>query len=456
MRDGYAGVEVHGRLQFTTNSIIAVLIALAACGGKNDEKPLNAAVFGKTIAPPGELGKLRVGMTVEEARRLAPGLVPKSGRRDGSGVAGMKFEVGLDLDRTRIDRIALDLPPTSEDLLVAAWGPGIAAANRYWLDPTTRQRAEGIQQGSRYLVNFEPYTPLPELFGKAAGTFRFETTPALGATVEQLRAAYPGLGEEESTSYTRYYLPMLPAEIARTGTYAYFDHEHGRVTRISIDLDHLGHAPGRAATIAAADAAWGKGEDVDAAGGQRRVWFDTAGNRRAELVGRIDSQTTFEVHGFTPLATLLGEGGDRFGFETTPLLGKTWDEIRAAYPDRVVAAVASNDYDEAVGDLVRIQSGGTGFVLPPTEWAWHATAVFFHLDAAGKVDRYVLQIRYPANAAAKDAIRTALQAKFGVTGPVERGEYGREEIVLRAAGPRIVARHKGLAWNVEVGALPEE
>ena len=165
-----------------TRTWFVALFALAACKGGGDDKSLEPAVFGKAVAPPGDLGKLKIGMPVPEAKKAAAKLVPTekdSYKTFPSGYSGMKFAVGLDDANAKIDRIRIELPENGKDTLTKAWGAPVEATCMdepcwYWFDPATQIRGkaeiEERRRGKGLGVEFHTYMPIEKMLGSSCVT----------------------------------------------------------------------------------------------------------------------------------------------------------------------------------------------------------------------------------------------------------------------------------------------
>src|SRR5262245_53769650 len=104
------GLAIEGRTvmyhrPMKTRSWVMALVLVAGCKGDSG-KSLEPAVFGKAVAPPGDLAKIKIGMPVPEARKAAGSLVPEdkdSYKTTASPYSGMKYGVGVDEDTGKID-----------------------------------------------------------------------------------------------------------------------------------------------------------------------------------------------------------------------------------------------------------------------------------------------------------------------------------------------------------------
>jgi hypothetical protein len=159
---------------------------------------LTADYFGAHVMPPGDLAKLRIGMPVAEAQALAPGPVSVRGGI-ATQVDGVREYVALDDQLGVVRSIYLNLPAGAEPLIELAWGPGAIATlpgNKHvkvWPDPSTRWRATLRQAlGTSHDLVFDNYLPAAALFGDLPDTIEALPTPVLGATVDEVKRAYPG------------------------------------------------------------------------------------------------------------------------------------------------------------------------------------------------------------------------------------------------------------------------
>lgn len=461
-------------------SCLVALSLVAACkGGGDSEKALTADVFGKVPAqPPAELGKLSQGMPVAEATKVAPHLIPKD-KEDydsfKSGYTGMRYAVGLSEDLATVERLRIELPKDSKALLVKAWGPGQDAncssqPCTYWFDPGTGRRAVFETGPIGDEVEFSSYLPLDKLLGKT-GTLGFETKSIVGLTIDELRKEYPAVFKEEPADPAKkreanqwIELPPTPYEMYWTRLGLQF--EAGKVSRVFFDIPYRDFPAAKPELIAAIDKAWGPGlATTEITGDPRTTWFDPATGRRAELDATYDGNLQLELTPYLPLDKFLGEGADKLGWETTPLIGMTWADVSKAYPQYVAtetdeeAAAKRKQLENFMGDdkdklaALGEAKGGTSFTLPGTEYG-SFTLIHLRYDDAGKIRQFAFDVPYGPNPAARDGIKAALEKKYGKA--TEKTEYGRTEYVLHAENPLVVAQDSDItkAWSIEVGVGP--
>jgi hypothetical protein len=226
---------------------------------------LTADFFGPHVVPPGDLGKLRIGMPVAEARGLAPG--PVSMR---SGVAtkydGVREFVALD-DKTGVVRsIYLNVPENAAELITSAWGDGSSAtmpvgkAVKVWHDPETSWRAtlRPALGRSRDLV-FDIYLPAAALFGDQPDSLEALREPVLGRSVDEVKRAYKG---EIAAQGRDLVISLPPTEWDRFATRVVLDTSAGRVRQISFAVPYKPHPPARDSLLELFKAKWGLPEEV--------------------------------------------------------------------------------------------------------------------------------------------------------------------------------------------------
>ena len=227
---------------------------------------LTAEFFGPHVVPPGELGKLRVGMTLAEARQHAPG--PVSVR---SGIAtkydGVREFVAIDDKVGTVRSIYLNLPESADAIVSEAWGPGSDATMpvnkpvKVWHDTETRWRAtlRPALGRSRDLV-FDHYMPAVALFGDQPDILEALRDPhVLGATVEEVKTAY----KDVVSTQGRDLVITLPAtEWDRFPTRITLGTSGGRVREINLMVPWKSHPQARDTLLDLFKAKWGLPEEV--------------------------------------------------------------------------------------------------------------------------------------------------------------------------------------------------
>lgn len=198
---------------------------------------LTQEFFGAHVVPPGDLARLRIGMKLAEARKLAPGVVDvRSGI--ATGVDGVRQFVAIDDKLGAVRAIYLNLPPRAEDLIAEAWGDGTPAFEPVgknvlvWPDPTTGWRATlRAALGSSHDLAFDNYLPAAQLFGEQPDFL--EAVQVLGETVEDVKKKY----KEDIAAHGReLVLTLLPTEWERTATRITLGVAGGRVRELTFAI----------------------------------------------------------------------------------------------------------------------------------------------------------------------------------------------------------------------------
>jgi hypothetical protein len=226
---------------------------------------LTVDFFGPHVVPPGDLGKLRIGMSIAEARTLAPG--PVSMR---SGIAtkhdGVREFVAIDDKAGVVRSIYLNLPETAEELITAAWGDGAAAtmpvgkAVKVWHDPETSWRAtlRPALGRSRDLV-FDIYLPVVALFGDQPDSLEALREPVLGRSVDDVKRAYKDVITAQGRDLV---ISLPPTEWDRFATRIVLDTSGGRVRTLSFAVPFKPHPAARDQLLDLFKSKWGLPEEV--------------------------------------------------------------------------------------------------------------------------------------------------------------------------------------------------
>ena len=193
--------------------LFALCLLAAACGKKKEEgaakpddkveakepaeapkAPLTAAWLGKTVAPPGELAKLKPGMKMDEAKKASP-LADKPGTQ-GSEIQDVSYAVQQQPNDT-ID-VMIYMTGDKKAVIEEAWGKGQDVERggkpvTVWFNPDTGVRAAWSVSGdNRGELRFEAYTPLAKLLGDGPQIAAL-SKPFAGKTKDELKAIYPEL-----------------------------------------------------------------------------------------------------------------------------------------------------------------------------------------------------------------------------------------------------------------------
>ena len=214
--------------------------------------------FGAHVVPPGDLAKLRIGMKLADARKLAAGVVDvRSGL--ATDVDGVRQFVAIDDKLGVVRAIYLNLPPRAEDLIAEAWGRGAPATEPVgknvlvWPDPTTGWRATlRPALGSSHDLAFDNYLPAAQLFGEQPDFL--DAVPVLGQTVEEVKKAYK---EDVAPQGRDLVLTLPPTEWERSATKITLGVHGGRVRELSFGIPFKANPTAREALLDLFTHKWG-------------------------------------------------------------------------------------------------------------------------------------------------------------------------------------------------------
>lgn len=191
--------------------LVVALLCVAACSNKKDEatpsktaeptpdkaapklQPLTAAWFGKTVAPPGELAKVKLGSKKAEATKALA--IADSPGTTASEIDDVAYAFQYDTTDT-LHTTLIRFPHDKAGLIAEAWGPGQVADRggkpvTVWFNPDSGVRAVLSDEGdNRGYLRFEPYMPLAKLLGDGPGIALLDR-PFEGKTEDELEALYP-------------------------------------------------------------------------------------------------------------------------------------------------------------------------------------------------------------------------------------------------------------------------
>ncbi len=400
----------------TASALIAVSFALG-CGG---EKTADEKYFGKVIAPPGELAKIKKGMTIAEAQKLVPSIKLDKERGDymvASGFDNLKIEVSLRKDV--VENVIYKFKgKDAEKFIVGAWGPGKVGKydkeSQQWQDDKTGFKAR-LSCSKNCYVYFENFTPLTQdFFGKEIASLSVLANVKVGMTEAQVLAAVPQFPAIVSSL-----VDAGPADVMMS---VYVPKSSGVVQSTRMTLPP--------AAMDMLVKAWGPPVEITSSiKEQLNVWFNPkTGSRAVAQTETILEQISVVFDSYLPYQQLLGEDKDLIAFLPKPLVGLTADEIKAAY--------AANLGKE---DDVQL-------TFPPTEYGKYETRVNFFMNE-GKADNARFSIPYEGRVGAKDEILTFMKKKWGE--PTVATDY-EKSLVFRAAAPVIKVKDNTImqTWDV--------
>jgi hypothetical protein len=258
----------------------SLVVVFAGCGKKQDEaastkqttetpdkpkQPITAALFGKTVAPPGPLAKLTRGMPAAEAEKM----LNEANRTNE--FEGAHWWMGLAKDG-KLDDILLEFPTAQRGLVAQAWGPGQDTDRggkpvTVWFNPETQTRAALSDDGSHSTLRFEEYTPLGKLLGDGP-TIAALSKPIVGLTQPDLAKAYPELADKDG----HLWLPATEWEFGSGIPVSPYPME-GTIQSVAFSIPFKkGDDKSKADILDAIEKKWGKVKSVDELDPKDRIY----------------------------------------------------------------------------------------------------------------------------------------------------------------------------------------
>lgn len=205
-------------------------------------------------------------------------------------------------------------------------------------------------------------------------------------------------------------------------------------------------------------AAWGepkRGTELDK---PKLFWFNPEKELRATMSLGYGKEKEVQFEPYLPAKKLLGEGKEKLGFETTPLLGSSYADLQKNYAQYLEVLTKEQaekqraNIEKMMGkklDVLGDAVASTNIDLLPTEFGNNFTRVNPTIEN-DKIVRFRVGIDHEPFPPAKDEIFAMLEAKWGK--PIEEEKYGRKQFVFNAAAPRVVVEDDDISkkWDIEV------
>ncbi|HEY0251822.1 MAG TPA: hypothetical protein VGC41_09865 [Kofleriaceae bacterium] len=227
-------------------------------------KVLTAEFFGSHVIPPGDLGKLRIGMKLGEARAIVPGIIAS---RSGvpTSVDGVREFVQIDDNRSVVRSIYLNLPPHAEDLIAEAWSEGWKATELgrtvlVWPDPTTGWRATLRDAlGYSHDLAYDNFMPAAHLLGDQPDAIDALPQPVLGKSVDDVKKAY----KDQLAPGKDLALLLPPTEWERATTRVQLRVSDGKIRSIAFNLPYKPRPEARETLLELFKKKWGDPKEAD-------------------------------------------------------------------------------------------------------------------------------------------------------------------------------------------------
>jgi hypothetical protein len=403
---------------------LALFAATAASCGSS--RPLNPDFFGPTIEPPCGLARIQPGISVAEAKRRVPGLKEDHrGVRDqlvlDSGVSDVALEVRVD-SGTVASIFAIVQGHGARDILTRTWGQpqitrdSLGQSEITWASENTGWKVKLDCLERNCFVEYVPYHVLTsEFFGAHVVPPGDLANLRIGMKLADARKVAPGPVDVRAG---------IATGVDGVREFVAIDDKAGTVRSIYLNL------PQHAEDLIIE--AWGEGwHATEPVGKNVLVWPDPTTGWRATLRDALGYSHDLAYDNFLPAAQLFGDQPDQLDGLPEPVLGRTVDQMKKAYPDAVTVG----------HDLV--------VTLLPTEWERTATRITLSV-AGGVVRRMAFAVPWRAHPEARQTLSELFTRKWGE--PRMRDDDGKQVQVFRDDDPRVEviedAEHG--AWKVEI------
>jgi len=261
----------------------------------------------------------------------------------------------------------------------------------------------------------EPHFTLGELF--PAGKPNLPTNYAAGRFGMSKQAFFAALPALQGDEYLK---------AGEFSFFAYFDDsDHLTSVRVGVPADAL----------AGLKAAWGEPLMTEnSLKKQIPLWLNPDLTLKVMLEPTSDGGQSLAFSQYTPVKTLVGDGKDKFGFEKTPMLGKTSAELKADYPTEM-------QQDTEMLSFLH---------FPATEYDERFQVEATRTD--GKVSRLQFWLHHGNNDKIKADMRALLVAKLGEPQETTANEgtpYAKKQLTFTGQGFTAVLGETERAWVIE-------
>ncbi len=397
------------------SALAAVILVALGCGKSGGSgKSAGPELFAGGIAPPGDLIKVKAGMTIDDVKKVLPTAAPCA-RQSGSpcleiasGYNNLRFKVGFYSDKQTVARITVSSAVKGElaALAAKAWGAGTkdteGMAETTWRDDKTGFIASTSFERD---INFQTFIPLnAAYFGTKPGIVGPWQGIALGMTRDEVLAKVPDAAAPKGGGS---YIPMSggPEGVSLDPQFGEDDKVkqlHIRFPSSVAELVEKAWGPGIKTSIA-----YGVGSKTESTS-VSISWFD-------ELAGLrfVVTESTLDIEPYLSYEKLFGAGKDDFGMLPVAVTGKSKADVAAHYG----IPVPSSD-----NITVRLAAGKFSASATPS------------IDCRFNADKAIcsMTVQYSEPAGERDAIIAFLKAKWG------EPKMQSEDMKFRDSTPSIV------------------
>ena len=148
---------------------------------------------------------------------------------------------------------------------------------------------------------------------------------------------------------------------------------------------------------------WGTPKDGSDSEGDRWYWFNPGSRLRAVLYKNMVGWMHVSFERYLPIADMLGKHATMLGWETSPLLGMSGDEVAATYGEYLAGAIPDEDGEAP-----------TQLILPGAEYAANTLVLLdYTVEGAEVVSGMLMLLSADAYPAGIDEMLEAFKAKYG-------------------------------------------
>lgn len=292
---------------------LVVLLSLSAACGKSG-KSAGIEVFGTKPVPPGELAKIKPGMTQAQVKAAFPSAHPTPNHsgspslRVDSGYSNLDYDIVFYSDKDAVADVTVRTDKDLTSKLPTVWGPAQKSPmGDSWMNDADGYEVSVMEMPRHSDISYRLFRPLDAAyFGKTPGLPGAWKDVKLGAKKADIH-----VNDDDEPGPFGAQVSMDPR---------YSDDGELEALRVTVPAN----------TGKIIEAAWGPGTKT---GDETLTWFNEATGVRADLAG---TQLRFEP--FISYAKLFGTGPSDMGRVPVDLQGKTKEQVQAAFGPKAQSA----------------------------------------------------------------------------------------------------------------------